>query len=418
MKSTTLSIFCLIAFFQTLYANEFKDSVSVEFRQSHTVIDPGFKNNGAKIDSIIKRFGADAPDGVRYHLRSVNVVGAASPEGSVKFNKYLSEKRASAICDALSGRLFPADSTVRFTYLGRDWNGLRDEVKYDPNVPYRDEVSALLEKITSAEAPAHPLQQLKALRGGVPYIYMYNRLFPQLRMSRVVFSYDRLAPIEIDSVPSPMLFDTPAPIVCPTPEFNMLLGETKQCKPFYLGLKTNLISDLLLIPHIGADLYVGKGWSVTADWMYGWWDKNRTHRYWRAYGGTVGLRKWLGRKAAEKPLIGHHIGLYAGAVTYDFEFGGRGYMGGKPHGTLWERCNFIGGIEYGYSMPVARRLNIDFSIGFGYLGGRYLEYVPKDGFYMWQSTHHLNWFGPTKAEVSLVWLIGCDNYNRKKGGKL
>ena len=27
---------------------------------------------------------------------------------------------------------------------------------------------------------------------------------------------------------------------------------------------------------------------------------------------------------------------------------------------------------------------------------------------------HLNYFGPTKLEVSLVWLIGCDNYNRPK----
>lgn len=37
--------------------------------------------------------------------------------------------------------------------------------------------------------------------------------------------------------------------------------------------------------------------------------------------------------------------------------------------------------------------------------------------YIWQSTKQRHWFGPTKAEVSLIWLIGRGNYNEKKGGK-
>ncbi|MDE6270392.1 MAG: DUF3575 domain-containing protein, partial [Muribaculaceae bacterium] len=195
------------------------------------------------------------------------------------------------------------------------------------------------------------------------------------------------------------------------------LQEPVCCKPFYMALKTNMLYDALLLPNVGAEFYVGRGWSVTADWMYGWWDVDRTHYYWRAYGGWAGVRRWFGRRAAEKPLTGHHVGVFAGAVTYDFELGGQGIMGGLPHGTLWDRCNFTAGVEYGYSLPVARRLNIDFSIAFGYIGGKYLKYVPRDNFYVWQSTHRLNWFGPVKAEVSLVWLIGCGNYNAAKGGK-
>ncbi|MBD5345769.1 MAG: DUF3575 domain-containing protein [Bacteroides sp.] len=185
----------------------------------------------------------------------------------------------------------------------------------------------------------------------------------------------------------------------------------------YLNLKTNMLYDAALLPNVGAELYVGKQWSVTANWMYGWWSKNSSHRYWRAYGGDIGTRWWFGRKAGTKPLTGHHIGVYAGIVTYDFEFGGRGYMGGKPGGTLWERCNRTAGIEYGYSLPVSRRINIDFSIGIGYFGGTYFEYLPVDNHYVWQSTRKLTWIGPTKAEISLVWLLGPNNQNTKKGGK-
>ncbi len=390
----------------------------VEFHQSKTEYDSAYMHNGERVNSFFRRFTPEGENGIRYYLKSVNVTGGASPEGSVSFNRYLSEKRADEIFSVIDEKELLPDSLVKFIFLGRDWNGLYGEVEKDMNVPYRAEVLSFIESNIGNDDAGDPLNGLKSLRGGVPYAYMYRNLFPSLRNSRLVVEYERLRPVNVTMENVTLMFPYPDPLVCPDVEFRYLTGSVKECKPFYLGLKTNLISDLLLIPHVGADLYVGKGWSVTADWMYGWWDKDRTHHYWRAYGGTVGTRKWLGRKAAEKPLTGHHIGVYAGIVTYDFEFGGRGYMGGKPHGTLWERCNFVGGVEYGYSMPVARRLNIDFTIGIGYLGGRYLEYVPKDGFYMWQSTHHLNWFGPTKAEVSLVWLIGCDNYNRRKGGRL
>ena len=55
--------------------------------------------------------------------------------------------------------------------------------------------------------------------------------------------------------------------------------------------------------------------------------------------------------------------------------------------------------------------------GIGYLGGSYKEYIPLDGHYVWQTTKNRRWFGPTKAGISLVWLIGRGNYSRKKGGR-
>ncbi|MDE6445198.1 MAG: DUF3575 domain-containing protein, partial [Muribaculaceae bacterium] len=190
------------------------------------------------------------------------------------------------------------------------------------------------------------------------------------------------------------------------------------CRPFYMDVKTNLLYDALALPNLGIDFYVGKNLSVGANWVYGWWDKDSRHRYWRAYGGDLNLRWWFGKKAHAKPLTGHHLGLFAGVITYDFEFGGCGWMGGLPGEDLWHRCNFISGIEYGYSLPVSRRLNIDFSLAVGYIGGKMIKYIPKDGCYEWQSTNKVNYFGPTKAEISLVWLLGCDNYNRRKGGEL
>lgn len=129
------------------------------------------------------------------------------------------------------------------------------------------------------------------------------------------------------------------------------------------------------------------------------------------------MRWWFGKKAHAKPLTGHHIGIYSGILTFDFENGDTGYLGGKPGGTLWDRWLLNTGFEYGYSLPVAKRLNIDFSIGLGYLGGNYIKYYPFDNDYYFDKEYRMRYFGPTKVEVSLVWLIGRGNTNIRKGGE-
>ena len=179
--------------------------------------------------------------------------------------------------------------------------------------------------------------------------------------------------------------------------------------PRYYALKTNGLYYLALVPNIGVEYYVGKQWSVAGNWMYAWWSNEGKNNFWRIYGGDVESRYWFGRKAKEKPLQGHHVGVYAQLLTYDIERGGRGYLADK-----W---SYGIGISYGYSMPLSRKLNLDFTLGVGYLTGKYKEYLSIEGHYVWQSTNKLNWWGPTKAEVSLVWLLGRGNENVLKGGR-
>lgn len=390
------------------------DSVYISFRQSHIDVDRDFESNGQRLDSIFSRLTqADTVTHTRRSLRGVSVVGAASPEGSVSFNRWLSERRADAIFDIFRSRGFATDTLASFTFLGRDWEGLRQSVLADGEVPSRAAVLSLLDDIVEHPATvANPLQRLKAIDGGVPYQYLYRRHFPALRRSALVVEYDQWPVVAtIPSVPaaianSGILPREPEiePVALPAPR-----------RPWYMALKTNMLLDALLVPNIGAEIYVGRGFSITADWMYGWWDKDPRHDYWRLYGGMAGARWYFGGEAARKPLQGHHIGIFAGAVTWDFELGGTGYMGGSPGQNLWYQCTPFGAVEYGYSLPVAHRLNIDFSIAIGYLGGKYLKYMPKDGYYEWQSTHRLHWVGPVKAEISLVWLIGRGNTNTKGG---
>lgn len=183
---------------------------------------------------------------------------------------------------------------------------------------------------------------------------------------------------------------------------------------YIFKFKTNLLYDAALIPNIGLEFPVSRHLSINADWMYAWWSNHDKNRHWRIYGGDLGLRYYFSSGCRDRwNLTGHHIGLYGQVLVFQIAFGGKGYITGIPGENLWGKPYLGGGVEYGYTKRIGRRLNLDFSLGIGYMAGEYRVYRPDQGHYLWQSSHKRNWFGPTKAEISLQWLIGK---MPKKGG--
>lgn len=352
---------------------EISDSLRIHFQQSKSLFNESVAGNSQFYGSLADLLEMAKRKDVE--IVSITVYGAASPE---------------------------------VIAVGRDWKGLYALAVADSELPSREATLDLLCRLAmpnDKESEDRMFAQLKALDGGKPYRYMYNRLFPELRKAGVKV----VAVYRIDDLVSDSRALLEATFVEPA-EIRISTGvdvmPEAQKKPWYAGVKTNMLYDALLVPNGGLEIYLGKNWSIDAYWMYAWWKSDRVHNYWRIYGGDVELRKWLGSTAKRKPLTGHHIGAYAQIVTYDFELGGRGYLA--------DRWSYAAGVSYGYSLPVAKRLNIDFSIGLGYMGGEYKEYLPQDGHYVWQSTKRRHWIGPTKAEISLVWLIGRGNTNKTK----
>lgn len=345
-------------------------------------------------------------------LSHISIIGGASPEGSIPLNKRLSQKRAKSLRTYLQERLLLPDSLIHSSFVGRDWNGLIKSAATADSLPYQEETLAPLRQIAADTVSGDrkdPLNSLISLHGGIPYRYMYRHLFPELRAVKLLFHYEPTQTVVHDTICQTDTVYIRDTIYIATRQETAPASDAAARRPYYLAIKTNMLYDLLLVPNIGVEVYLGKSWSAGGNWMYAWWKTDRKHRYWRTYGGDLYLRRWLGSKAEAKPLTGHHLGLYGGIVTYDFELGGRGYLGDK-----W---SYHAGIEYGYAHPIARRLNLEFNIGIGYLGGEYKEYLPIDDHYVWQATKRRHWFGPTKAEISLVWLIGRGNINQGKGGK-
>lgn len=391
-----------------------KDTVqcSIYFHQGKHYFSPNLRDNDKRmrefVEDVFKRSEAPA-----YTVKMILVNSGASPEGSKRFNDTLSDRRARVIIDYLKNNVNVDESMIMVHSPGVDWDGLGALVKKTDGVPQKD---AVLEIIYSEEFGDDDIARRKALEAldrGIPYWWLYRNLFPLVRHSKMTIAYVH----KVKDTPLPSMSMACGPkLTAPLTTDITVQTSSEPVKPFYMSVQSNLLYDVATIPNIGVEFYLGSGYSIDANWGYAWWKSDPAHWYYRVYGGDVSVRRWFGREAKEKPLTGHHIGIYGQMLTYDFAFGGLGQIGGVPGGAIWDRANYGVGLEYGYSLPIAKRFNLDFTLGAGYFGGEYQEYLPEDNCYVWQATKRRHWIGPTKAEISLVWLLGRGNYNKGKGG--
>ena len=423
-RNFIVSVFILFGCTQ-LFGQELRKEVCVGFQVGNGTLDTAYVDNTGRLAEIIS-FLEDIQNDKTLELVGVEFCGSASPEGSILINRRLAKERLASLENYVRRHVSLPDSIVTRREEVIAWEALARLVE-GSDMPHKEEAVDLLRNVPETTYDSRGVlidsrkKHLMELQYGRTWFYMEEHFFPQVRNASVVFVTVRQKP-EVPAEPEPEPENVPQEVMAPADttttvrEPVAVVPQPEAKKPFYMALKTNMLYDVLAVPNIGAEFYLGRNWSLSGNWMYGWWNSNSKHRYWRVYGGEIAVRKWLGRKAAEKPLTGHHLGVYGQVFTYDFEWNGTGYMGGQPGESLWNSPNYAAGVEYGYALPIGRRLNIDFTIGLGYWGGKYYTYNPLDGHYVWESTKNRHWFGPTKAEISLVWLIGRGNTNNRKGG--
>jgi len=202
--------------------------------------------------------------------------------------------------------------------------------------------------------------------------------------------------------PQPEVRKAVAPVVTKAPKVKNKKVKTPKVKtphdPADFYLRTNLLYDAALLPNVGVEFPLSPKYSLAVNAGGNWIKNDHKHWYWRMLTADVEGRYWLGDRKYDRKLRhqGHHVGVYGAVYRYDIEFGKKGQMGDFAYG---------GGLSYGYSLPIGKRLNLDLSLGVGYIGGKYKEYEPIDTHYVWIATKQRHYVGPTKAEVALVWKL-------------
>ena len=399
------------------YAASIQDSLrtTIYFRPGYSLLELSYRDNAANMKALTQ--GIQTIKGNPcVQLQHIRILSAASPEGNSALNKRVAKRRGERLRDYLKETLVLPDSIFTVSSAGEDWQGLAALIAKE-KTPWRNKALQIIrhtpEWVTrNGKVVDGRKRQLQNLDGGKAWKYMLDNHFYTLRTGAVVVC--EVKTLAAESTPSAAEARSEqasqSPSSPPFPAIPSQVHPESQAPPVasYFALKSNLLYDALLVPNLSLEASIGSGWTLGAGGMLAWWSKDAKHRYWRIYGGDLEIRKYFGTLSKSKPLQGHHLGIYGDFLTYDFEFGAKGYQ---------SKATYAAGIKYGYSHPIANRLNLDFALGIGYLHSNYKTYVPRDGCYVYQETKKRKWLGPTQAEISLVWLLGKGNTNKKKGGK-
>ncbi len=431
MAKIWLCVICCVSGI-SLHAQSQQDTLQVYFRRGYAVLELELRENRKTLDELTAVLKECENDTSR-HFARLHVEGNASPDGTAQANVRLTRKRVEAVLDYLRQRVEIPDRLVSVQANGFDWEGLYLRVEDDPDCPARQEVIGLLadtpEWIYDAQGRIVDgrRKRLMDLRGGLPYRYLSEKVFPDLRNATITLYYqtdDARTPKEtsdpsLGRVPgtvagevsdtlaaaSPMGEAAPVEKTSGEGEGDVRQGEiasdTLVQQPWHrLAIKTNLLYDAILMPSLEVEYRIDDRWSVAVEGSVAWWKRDSRHKYYQIATILPEGRYWFGTK---KPWHGHYVGVFAGGSWYDLENGARGYKGEF----------FATGVSYGYMFPIGRSLSIEAGLGVGFLHTTYEEYLPIDGHYVYQQTSRTNWFGPVKVKLALVWRL----WNDKKGGR-
>lgn len=400
----SLTLFAMLIGALCSYAQSPDSTYSIIFSFDSDKIDLGIADNRQTISNLLDYMDEIHRDTTKVVTRIV-IDSYTSPEGGVTYNKDLSMRRSNSLYDYLSTRTPFKRDLYDIKGTGINWDLLIQKVE-NSDMDYKGEVLNIL-KYTPEETwkklPNEKYQtlvdsrnkQLMDLKGGVPYNYMKDNYFPQLRVGSALSLYyepkypkaDTVYVEKVDTVYQVRTDNVRSPL--------------EREKKLLLALKTNLLSDAILIPNIELEIPIGERYSLNAEFGRMWWSdtasvNNWCHEY-QNYG--VEARYWFGDRSERSQLTGFFGGVYFSRFLFDIQR--KNYQGNQID------IDYSVGLSGGYSLPLSDHFNMEFSAAVGYISGTSDKYSVGDDGYLTrrEATKEISTIFPTKAKVSLVWLI-------------
>ena len=168
------------------------------------------------------------------------------------------------------------------------------------------------------------------------------------------------------------------------------------------AIKTNLLYDAASVLNIGIEAPIRDRWSVAFDWVCPWWSSYERQKYLQLLYGSLEGRYWFGNREDKLQLTGWFAGIAAGGGIYDLMYDAMNGIQGE-----FSTCGVIGG--FAHTVNKSGTLRLEYSVGLGWMGTEYVKYWWDEYDYTLiapsPQTWRTNWFGPIKAQVSLVYML-------------
>lgn len=346
-------------------------------------------------------------------IDSITIYAYASPEGPYARNLWLAERRAEAARDFILANL-PEGSAlksenIKLRPMGENWEGLETEIVENYHLPNRERVLSIIR----ADIPTETKKwRLKNLDNGYTYSMIIRHNMPRLRMATWICVHTPLPGPGIDYLSDTLLLPQRLEFIeTAKPE----LYERKTI----LALKSNLLYDALSLTNFSIEVPLSKHFSALYYHQFPWWRWGEANNKYCIRFLSIGAegRWWFkpGTQACPQykrdRLTGHFLGVYAESGKWDFEW---------ARDICYQGEHWSAGFSYGYSMPVGKYLNLEFSLSVGYASIPYRKFTPSEDYeILWRDPeNHGRWhyFGPTKAQVTLSLPITIKS--KRKGGGL
>jgi len=368
MNKIGLCLFCCLSG-SFLFAHSQEDTLQVYFRRGYAVLEPELRGNRETLEGLVVRLEAFRDDTAGC-VSQLSLRGNASPDGTAAANVRLTRKRVEAVLSYLRQWVEIPDGLVEVQANGFDWEGLQLRVEDDPECPARQEVLEVLSDTPEWMYDAQGRivdgrrKRLMDLRGGVPYGYLAEKVFPDLRNVSIILygqgdqlqaqkeapdpSDGRSQATVVGGVSDTQTVAEPMGEAVPEqtssgkdPEGvrkEEIAGDTLVQPPWHrLAIKTNLLYDAILMPSLEVEYRIDDRWSVAVEGSVAWWKRDRRHKYYQIATILPEGRYWFGTK---KPWHGHYVGVFAGGSWYDLENGERGTRANfSPRGSATATCS-------------------------------------------------------------------------------
>lgn len=429
--------------------------------------DEAFYDLSGKMVFPVNKYGLPANDSFVKQLReelfplickdSLQLVGmmirgAASPEGPLRFNKFLGEQRAKTLVDYLGANcISKTPDTEFFQQIDvEDYGTLCIMMKRAGDKDY-EIVQSLYDKYMPNGQIENMKRALQKEQGGQLWRRLYRTYLPQLRSARVVIflrdpydkaqetkPYEPQKPIDggdasqFNEITDSTAVDTLRHLVVPRIEI-------RQPRRELLAVKTNVLFDVAYmpgydrwcpIPNVALEYFPKHGhFTFGASLDLPWWQDYDGHKYFQVRNWQLETRYYFrsGDIRSNPPGEGAAFrGLYLQAYVHTGVFG---ICFDADHGWVGEGGG--AGIGAGYMMPLSRNghWRLEFALQAGFFTCKYDPYQyenPVDPnyhdnlyYYKWtllpelfkERQYRFNWIGPTRIGVTLSYDL---LYRRQK----
>lgn len=401
-------------------------------------------------ETVLPQIRRDSLMVVRVKLR-----GAASPEGELTLNRFLSEKRQLALYDFVRENMqMPQGDSLVLETATEDYNYLYRQMVHNDD-PDCEKVKDVLDKYLPSGQYIRLKGALQAIDNGRLWRRLFATYFPSLRAVRMFIVCQRKPepiPVEEISPIKPISPISPISPIGPITPTTPITPTEEETEPYVmlcprrelLSVKTNLLfygvympgyGKWCPIPNIAFEYYPLRGhFTYGGSFDFPWWQNYAGHKYFqirnyqletRYYfrNGNIDLRP-EGKGAAYK---GWYLQAYGHVALFGICFDeNRGWTG---------EC-MGGGVGVGYVMPLTKKghwkLEFQLQGGVFYCGYDPYQYenpvnpTYRDGLYYYKWTqraslfqkrqYRFTWIGPTRVGITLSYDLVYRKARKKTNG--